>query len=242
MRQTRDIGELERMARLLRAPYLSLETPSSLPIGAEQVDGLREFASMAPEGVRVGLEARAHAGGPLPTLLHRTMEDLGLVDVTDLSRAKPRVNDETVYTRLFGEGQDNVYEFDDDELRGLDRGGRDATSVAYAFHGVRMYKDAARFLTFRRTGTFPPATDALGLASLAAVLAPDARFPAHRDALVRNHGWKVIDLSADRRVHAEVLLCRLPAETYENLRRVLQALKSVGALTVGQVEPSPAQV
>ena len=214
-----------RAARLLRAPFLILETPASLRLGPEQLDGLHEFAAMAPEGCRLGLEARAHAKGPLPPFVRTALEDLGLLEVVDLSRTAPRVDQDVVYARLFGKGEHNVYEFDDEELRDLDRTRGDAKAVAYAFHGVRMYKDAARFLTFRRTGAFPPATGAVGLESLKEALAPDARFPADRDTLVREHGWKVVDAAADRRIHAGSYLARLPQGTYRDLEGVLRALE-----------------
>ncbi len=214
-----------RVARILRAPFLILETPGSLRLGEPELDGLREFAAMVPDGTRVGLEARGHAQGPLPPAVRRAFEDLGVLDVVDLSRAAPRIEDETVYTRVFGKGAHNLYELDDDELRGIDRARGDAKTVAYAFHGVRMYKDAARFLTFRRTGSFPPATGSVGLDSLAEILAPDVRFPADRDALLRDHGWKVVDVTAERRAHASAFLERLPAGTYENLRGLVATLE-----------------
>ena len=216
-----------RVAKILRARYLVLETPATLRLGDEQLGGLRAFAEMAPDGARLGLEARAHARGPLPAPLARVMEQEGILDVVDLSRIPPRVEAEEVYTRVFGKGEHNVYEFDDEELRALDRSGKDAATVAYAFHGVRMYKDAARFLTFRRTGAFPPATASTGLDSLAEVLAPDARFPASRNDLIRDHGWKVVDLDRERRAHAEAYLSRLPAGSYANLGAVLKALGPV---------------
>ena len=217
-------------ARILRAPFLILETPASQPLGREQLDGLREFAAMAPDGCRLGLEARAHAQGPLPPAVRSALKGLGVLDVVDLNRSAPRVEQEAVYTRIFGKGEHNVYELDDEELRNLERVREDAKAVAYAFHGVRMYKDAARFLTFRRTGSFPPATGSVGLASLAEVLAPDARFPADREALLRDHGWKVLDVAANRRAHAGAYLAKLPAGTYRDLEGVLDALTRAGAL------------
>ncbi len=87
-----------------------------------------------------------------------------------------------------------------------------------------MYKDAARFLTFKRTGAFPAATAQRGLASLAAVLRPDARFPASRDDLVREHGWKVFDLDDQIRAHASTALASLPERTFERLDEVVQEL------------------
>ena len=217
-----------RVARLLRAPFLILETPASLPLGPAEVEGLRELAGILPTGMRIGLEARAHAGSPLPRPLARAMGDLGILDVVDLSRGAPRVEADALYTRIFGKGDFNAYQLDDKEMQDLDRSDSDAKTIAYAFHGVRMYKDAARFLTFRRTGSFPPATESVGLASLAEVLAPDARFPAGRDDLLRDHGWKLVDLDATRRAHAEVYLARLPAATYAGLDEVLRALEATG--------------
>ena len=213
-----------RTAGLLRASFVILETPASLPFDAAELEGLRDLAAMVPHGSRLGLEARAYSGRDLPTPLRRAMEDGGVLDVVDLSQSGPRVRDETRYTRLFGPGPHNVYEFDDAELGEIDRRGRDAVRVAFTFHGVRMYSDAARFLTFKRTGAFPQATPSRGLSSLEAVLAPDARFPSSKDDLVRQHGWKVIDLDDHTRAHAVRLLSALPRQTFRNVGEVVQAL------------------
>jgi uncharacterized protein YecE (DUF72 family) len=213
-----------RTARLLRAPFVILETAASLRFDSDQVKGLQDLAAMAPRGTRIGLEARAYAGRDLPNSLRRGMADGGVLDVVDLSQSTPRVPDDTQYSRLFGPGPHNVYEFDDEELREIDRRGHDAVRVAFTFHGVRMYSDAARFLTFKRTGVFPPATPSRGLSSLEAVLSPDARFPSSKDDLVRQHGWKVIDLDDHTREHAHRLLSALPRQTFRSVGEVVQAL------------------
>jgi len=213
-----------RIARLLRAPFVILETPASLRFDSDQVKGLQNLAAMAPRGTQIGLEARAYAGRDLPDSLRRGMGDSAVLDVVDLSQSRPRVADDTQYTRLFGPGPHNVYEFDDEELREIDRRGRDAVRVAFTFHGVRMYSDAARFLTFKRTGLFPQATPSRGLSSLEAVLTPDARFPSSKDDLVRQHGWKVIDLDNTTRAHAVRLLSTLPRQTFHNVGEVVRAL------------------
>lgn len=215
-----------RIARILRARYVILETSATTPIGPREAEALRDLAGLAAPGVRIGLEARAHAGGPLPPELRKTMDDVRVLDVVDLSRERPRVADEAVYTRLFGKGEHNVYEFDDNELREIDRAGRDAVEVAFTFHGVRMYKDAARFLAFKRTGRFPQATSAVGLDSLGEVLREDARFPATRDDLVAHQGWKVFDLDAATRAHVRTVLAQLPNRTYADLGEVLGAAHS----------------
>lgn len=217
-----------RTARILRAPFVIVETSPGLSIGYEEVAGLRNLAAMVDSETRLGLEARAHRGGTLPAPLRRVMEELRILDVVDLSQTRPRTSDDVVYSRLFGPGPHNVYQFDDAELREIDRHGGDSVRTAFAFHGVRMYQDAARFLTFKRTGAFPPATASRGLQSLEEVLRPDARFPASKADLVKDQGWKVIDLDEATRVHARRILERLPARLYEDLADVLSEFGTSG--------------
>ena len=213
-----------RTAGILRAPFLILETPASLAFEQAQLDGLRDLSAMVDGRTRIGLEARAYRQGSLPADVRRAMRREGILDVVDVTQMNPRVADESVYTRLFGPGPHNAYEFDDDELRSIDRAGKDAVRAAFTFHGVRMYKDAARLLTFKRTGTFPSATGQQGLASLTAVLRPDARFPTTKDDLVREHGWKVFDLNEHLRAHASVVLSALPDRTFRRLDEVVREL------------------
>lgn len=213
-----------RLTRILRAPYLILETPARLVFTTEEAAALRDLVSSVDALGRIGLEARAHARGPLPAPLASTLRDLDVLDVVDLSRQSPRVEDDVVYTRIFGKGSHNLYEFTDQELQDLDRSRRDAVEVTFAFHGVRMYRDAARFLTFKRTGAFPQARSVIGLDSLAERLREDACFPSTRDELLRDHGWKVIDLDPSTRVHADRLLARLPRGRFGDVDAVIRAL------------------
>jgi hypothetical protein len=180
---------------------------------------------MAEGGPRLGLEARSYRRRKLPQELRQAMEQDRILDVVDLSQDRPRVADEAVYTRLFGPGPANVYQFDDAELREVDRTSGDAVRAAFTFHGVRMYSDAARFLAFKRTGTFPSVTSARGVASLEEVLRPDARFPATREELERDHGWKVIDLDDRTRAHAATMLGKVPSRRYEDLADLVSEIE-----------------
>src|SRR3989442_12534337 len=130
-----------RIARILRSPFVILETPPGLRFEAAQVAGLRELAGLSGNGLRLGLEARAYRQRKLPEALRRTMEQDRVLDVFDISQGPPRIADEVVYTRLFGPGPANVYQFDDAELRAIDRASGDALRVAFTFHVVRMYTD-----------------------------------------------------------------------------------------------------
>ena len=145
-------------AKLLRAPVLVLQAPATLKFPAAKVAEMAQLLSTANrQGIVLALEARAHAAGELSPPLERAMRDLDLVDATDYSQQAPRTEHEVGYTRLFGKGEHDRHEFTDAELRAIDKAGKatEAAKVFFTFHGVRMYRDAARFLAFKRTGRFP---------------------------------------------------------------------------------------
>src|SRR5439155_20606989 len=75
-----------RIARILRSPFLILETPPGLRFHAVQVAGLRELAGMSGDGLRLGLEPRAYRQRKLPEALRRTMGQDRVLDVVDLSQ------------------------------------------------------------------------------------------------------------------------------------------------------------
>jgi hypothetical protein len=164
--------------------------------------------------------------------LASALRESGGIDVVDLSKGdRPRVESETSYTRLLGMGDQNVWEFSDEELLKIDASSRSGGEgrMVFAFHGVRMYKDAARFLEFRTNGTLPPATRGRGLRALEEVLAPDASFPTTRADLLRGHGWKVVALEDGRNVHASEVLSRLPVGAVPSLAHLTRVLARVGA-------------
>ncbi len=216
------------IARTLNADVLVLETPSDLTFGREEVAALRDFAAATSGRVRVALEARAYVGSPLPASVAATLREVGGIDVVDLSRGDvPRVESDILYTRLFGKGSHNLWEFSDAELREIEAAGRGegGDRMVFTFHGVRMYKDAARFLSLERTGSIPPATRRVGVDAVQEVLAPDARFPVTREALIRDHGWKVVAAGGRGNVHADEFLRLLPREAFASMADVLRGLR-----------------
>ena len=99
-------------------------------------------------------------------------------------------------------------------------------TVALSFHGARMHSDAARLKGFTLTGKFMQATLATGVDSVRAVLAEDAKFPASKSQLIEQQGWKVVDLSADQRVHLSQLLQTIPDRTYSGVGDVVKVLEA----------------
>jgi len=87
-----------------------------------------------------------------------------------------------------------------------------------------MYKDAARLKTYKLSGRFPMATGSTGTGSLREVLGEDAKFPATKQKLIEDQGWKIIDLTPERRVHASELLQAIPEKIYNSIDEVIQEL------------------
>jgi uncharacterized protein YecE (DUF72 family) len=211
---------------ILDSPFLVLETPASYVMDQEAVDTARDFLSSANlRDVRLVWEVRA----PVTPAVVDLMRDFNAVQCVDLSRETPSLESDIVYTRLFGRGKHNIWQFTDNELLALDQ---EVESInpriaALSYHGVRMNADAARYMQYKKTGTFIPVTSFTGVDSARSVLSEDAQFPLSKSELVENQGWKVVDITVDKRVHLSELLSKLPDRIFGSLDEVAEALEAV---------------
>ncbi len=80
--------------------------------------------------------------------------------------------------------------------------------------------------SYKKTGKFLPITAYTGLDSVRAVLSEDAVFPSTKQSLISDQGWKVVDLSSEKRVHLSDLLSKIPEKTYSSLNEVVNALEA----------------
>jgi len=223
--------KMKQICAILNAPVLHLQTPPKFLFQKDAVQNLKHLLSSMNLGkLKLALEVRGTAPNKLPAALVKTMQDNAIIHCVDLSKGEaPAYESEILYSRLFGKGQHNIYQPTDEELVEIDK---TATSgnfqkIILSFHFVRMYKDAARLKIYRETGKFPKVTRHTGLESLEEVLREDAQFPTTKKALVQRQGWKLFDVTQDKRVRAAELLEKLPEKTYNNVSEVVEALRSV---------------
>jgi uncharacterized protein YecE (DUF72 family) len=213
------------ICRVLNAPFLHLETPPRYNFDEQKIKDVREFfEGVNLKGIRLAWEMRAK-----PTLeVVNLMEELGVVHSVDLSKETPAFKSDVAYTRLFGKGKHNIYQFTDEELEEIDQKivKSEAKIVVASFHGLRMITDAARFKAYKEKDVFLPVTAYSGVDSARAVLSEDALFPSTRAELIEHQGWKVVDLKADKRVHLSELLSELPDKTYNSVDEVVKALEA----------------
>jgi uncharacterized protein YecE (DUF72 family) len=213
------LGRMVSYCGILDAPFLVLETPARYVMNQEAVDRARDFLSSANlRSVRLVWEVRAPATAAVVDL----MRDFNAVQCVDLSRETPSVESDIIYSRLFGKGKHNIWQFTDEEIESIS-----PRIAALSYHGVRMNSDAARYMRYKETGKFVPVTSFTGVDSARAVLAEDAQFPMSKPELVEKQGWKVVDLNVDKRIHLSELLAKIPEKTYNDIDEVAEALEAV---------------
>ena len=214
--------KMKNIAGILQTPYLVLETPSGYTANRDARDFL---SSLNLKGLRLVWEYRA----PVTQDVTSLMQDFGIIQCVDLSRQKPSYSLDVTYSRLFGKGQQNIYQFTDEELLEIQRQAEDTNSskVILAFHGLRMNSDASRFQQHLLTGSFPSATSAVGVDSAKTVLAEDASFPSSKSELIKKQGWKVIDVKPNHTAHLSDFLGGIPDKNYGSLDEVVKELEAV---------------
>lgn len=221
------IARMQAICRALRSKYLVLQTPASFPFTESKVNAIRQlFRSLNLHDLRLVWEVRQKGRQQLPPSLRSLLQDLDIIHCVDLSKATPANATDVLYTRIFGKGDHNRYQFTDEELADIDRtiNTTGSKTAVVSFHNVRMYKDAARYQLYRRRRQFPPVTRETGQQALKEVLSEDTVFPVTKGDLVASQGWKVIDLQRNHRVHASTLLQRLPDRSFSSVEDVLTTL------------------
>lgn len=217
-------GKMLSYCDILRAPFLVLETPASYKLNSENVIAARDFfGSLNLQKTRLVWEIRS----PVTEEAVDLMKDFNIIHCADLSREKPSFSSDIVYSRLFGKGKHNLYQFTDEELVDINKKAQETGSkaVVLSYHGARMYSDATRFKQYQLTGKFMPVTSFVGLESIKAVLDEDTQFPAFKEELIETQGWKVVDVFLNRRLHLSDLLSNIPNKTYYAIGEVLSALE-----------------
>ena len=218
--------KMKAYCNALEAPLLVLETPASQALDEEGLSAAEDFfSSISFGGVRLVWDYRA----PFTLEVAELMADFNIIRSVDLSVQPPILDNDIVYSRLFGKGKHNLYQFTDDELLDIEQRAQEskAEKVILAYHGQRMYNDAARSRMHIATGKFLPVTNYFGIDSAKAVLAEDAICPSTTSQLIEDQGWKVIDITAAKRVHISEVLDMIPDKTYSNLGEVTKELRAV---------------
>ena len=213
--------KIEHIRKFFKPLILVLETPSAYEADKDARDFL---SSLNMIGVTLVWEYRA----PVTQEVTNLMQDFNIIQCVDLSTQKPSFNLDVTYSRLFGKGQHNIYQFTDNELVEIQHQAEETNTkqVILAYHGLRMNNDALRFQQHLTTGKFLPVTSAAGANSAKEVLVQDAKFPSSKSELIENQGWKVIDVKQNQTAHLSEFLRSIPDKNYANLNEVVKGVGS----------------
>jgi len=221
------LDRMKQLCSILRATILHILIPSTYSLDGDTLVRIEEFLStVSLSGVRFAWEIRAPSGDGVEKLL-RVLEEHDIVHVVDLSKEDPAFESDIIYSRLFGKGFHNVYQFTDTELGEIDRKvkGSSAKKAYLNFHGTRMYKDAARISVYEGSEKFPKVTHGIGVDSVLEVLEEDAQFPASTSELIKSQGWKVCEWKDDQQLRLSDILLRIEERRFDSLSDLATELR-----------------
>src|SRR5207245_9659149 len=157
------LERLVEVCKQLEAEVMTVLISASSPIKeSELAVRVRDFlGTFSSGGTALAVEFR---GTRTSDEVFDIMKESGAIHSVDLSNSEPRYEGRVLYSRLFGKGEDNIYEFDDRELKEI---AKKASAPKFeksilAFHGVRMYRDAGRVKSFIEKAYFPKLTSGNG--------------------------------------------------------------------------------
>jgi len=218
------VERLEEVCRQLEAEVMTVLISSTSIKESELAERLADFlATFSVDGTVVAVEFRGLR--PMDEVFD-IMKESGAIHSVDLSNSEPRYDGRVLYSRLFGQGEQNIYEFDDGELKEI---AKKASAPKFersilAFHGVRMYRDAGRVKSFIDKGYFPKITSGVGPDSIREILSEDARFPTTKSKLLKDQGWKVFQDTREVRKISTVIE-KLPERGFNSLEDLLIELR-----------------
>ena len=213
------VERLKEICSVLKANILHVQTPSTFKFNKMMIKKLNAFLSSTNlSNLRLAWEVR---GGSVSERqrLFSLLEKHNVIHCVDLSRESPAYESDILYSRLFGKGIHNIYQFTDSELEEIDekvKAGKVETAYLN-FHGVRMYKDATRVHIYEATGKSPKITHSVGVNSIIEVLKEDAKFPSTISALINHQDWKVCEWSDDEQLRLSEVLRRVEEKRFDNL-------------------------
>ena len=210
---------MKQICSVLRANVLHVQTSSTFRLNKEIIEKIDDFlSSINLANLRMAWEIRGGSGSERQSLLS-ILENHDVIHCVDLSRGTPAYESNIIYSRLFGKGFHNIYQFTNSELEEIDGKVKASTAEkAYLnFHGQRMYKDAVRISIYEASGKFPKITSSIGVDSAIEVMKEDAYFPSTTSQLIKSQGWKVCEWRNDQQLHLSDILKGIEKRSFKNL-------------------------
>ena len=208
------MDRMKAICKTLKAVGLVIQTPSRfIPTTENLTMAENFFAHFTDAEFDLIWEPRGleWTAGPVKENLTSILMKNGITHCTDISKAMPLHSANISYTRIFGLGEKNQWQFDDQEIKLLHDRALELPQTAYiTFHTQRQTHDAARLKAFDETGRLINTTGKYEVNSMIVAIDEYRKYPISKQELLAAHGWKIIDMTKDTRIRASEILNQLP--------------------------------
>ena len=219
---------MKAICRELAAKILLIQTPASFrPDNLEDAEEF--FRGVKRDELTIVWETRGPSWEKEETRerLREILEELEVPHVTDPFRSLPVYSGRIAYLRLHGLGpRMYYYQYSNEELselysrvKSLEKGERE---VYVLFNNLSMFEDACRFLSFAKTGKFPPLS-LHGSESIREFMSR-MKYPTTKSNLIRRVGWRLAEIEGKGQVRLEDLLKDVPSKTYRSADEILREM------------------
>lgn len=233
--QTKQIlNKIIEICKTLESQLLIIQTPPTIKPTQETIEKIEKIIEIAKSNnIRIVWEPRGNQWktSEARKLIEKLIEKHDIVHCTDLSKEEPVKVKDILYTRLFGKGKHNLYQFTKEEIAKIYKqitkiAGR-AEKVYVIAHTKKMYIDAARIKKYIETGKTPSPTRKTGVQAVIEVLLEDAKFPTTKKKLIEKQGWKVITWKNGKEIKLKEILEKIPNKKYKDIIEIWKEINKI---------------
>lgn len=233
-----NFGLFDRMKKIcdvLDSNILVFQTPYELKLNLSKLKEIDEFFNqILSNNIQFVWEIRSLKQMQSSNLnkLREILMEYNISHCIDYSKESPiYYNSNLEYTRIFGLGEGNKYQFDDSEIKNLQKKfiktAGNTQKVVVSFHTQRMVHDAARSKQYNDTRKFINITGNTGLKSFLGAISEYKKYPITKNQLIANHGWKIYDINKNKREKMINVLKNIENKTYKNRDDLVKEIKKI---------------
>ena len=219
-----------------RMKLLVLQVPFNQPPEERFLSSLSELLRYVNDlGIKAGVEARGYRwrNRKARMKLKEILQRYEVTHVFDASYEEPVYHNNVIYSRIYGKGYHTLWVLDDDEIKSIAELARRYAEKGLVFlmaHGCKMYDDAIRMKEYIYKDVILPIYIPQGVPAIKRALMEKPVYPATKKQLIRDHGWKVVDLNRYKRVRFKELLEKIDDRVYRSVDEVVEEVKRVAGI------------
>lgn len=235
--------EMNKVCNTLDAIALVFQTPQ-FKLTSSKLSRIDEFFEQVHQGdLQLVWELRGDLSSTSLQVQDALIKLLIKHEIThcvDFSKPRQPIHVSSLgYSRIFGKGKKNMWQFSDPEIIQIDKRAQVLLKdipVALSFHTMRMEIDAARLKAYHQDLTLLPTSTSIGIKAFMERIEEFDHFPIAKRELLEAHGWKIFDLTKKIRPRMVQILDQLPNKTYESHKAIQKEVRKIIPASTGYQE------